>query len=138
MVLPDATRLVAGAILGELHCNNREILELVRCGRNPFAACRQDLKNLANWVARDPMANQIEAFYACTILAKAANRLGFTIQPKPATLRLRLQRFFFKGLLLLYSQEGLRRIQYGSTANTYPADAWLSQRELLRRYHGSC
>ena len=135
MVLPDATRLVAGAILGELHCNNREILELVRRGRNPFAACREDLRALANWVAQDATAAQIEAFYACTILAKAADRLGFTVLPKPVTFHLRLEKFFFKGLLLLYSQEGLRRIQHGSTADTLPVDVWLSRRELFRLYH---
>jgi hypothetical protein len=135
LVLPDVTTIAPRAILGELHCNNREILELVRRGSNPFAACRQDLKALANWVAQDATAGQIEAFYACTILAKAADRLGFTVLPKPATLRLRLEKFFFKGLLLLYSLEGLRRIQHGSTANGYPAEVWLSRRELLRLYY---
>lgn len=134
MILRDATRLACGAILGELHCNNREILELVRRGYNPFAACREDLKALANWIAQDPTAGHIEAFYACTILAKAADRLGFTVVSKPATLRLRLEKFFFKGLLMLYSPEGLRRIGHGSTPDTYPADVWLSRRELLRLY----
>jgi hypothetical protein len=136
VVLPDATRLAPGAILAELHCNNREMLELVRHRCNPFAACREDLKALANWVAQDEIGGRIEAVYACTILAKAADRLGFTVVSKPATLRLKLEKFFFKGLLLLYSQEGVRRIQHGSTADTYPADVWLSRRELIRRYHG--
>lgn len=135
VVLPDATRLAPGAILAELHCNNREMLELVRHRCNPFAACREDLKALANWVAQDAIGGRIEAVYACTILAKAADRLGFTVVSKPATLRLKLEKFFFKGLLLLYSQEGMRRIQHGSTADTYPADVWLSRRELIRRYH---
>jgi hypothetical protein len=135
LVLPDATMVAPGAILGELHCNNRAILELVRRGGNPFAACREDLKSLSKWIVQDWLGNQVAALYACTILARAARRLGFTVQEKPVSLRQQLERFFFKGLLLLYNQEGLARIQHGSTANIYPADVWLSRREFLRLYH---
>ena len=135
VILPDKTAVVPGAIIGELHCNNRAILELVRRRGNPFAAFREDLKSLGNWTQHDGIGCQIEAFYACTILTRLANRLGFTVLEKPATLRRRLEKFFFKGLLLLYNQEGLARIQHGCTADTYPADVWLSRRELLRLYH---
>jgi peptidoglycan-N-acetylglucosamine deacetylase len=134
--LPDATRVAPGAIVGELHCNNGAILELVRRGGNPFAACREDLKSLSKWIEQDASAGQIEALYAFTILTKAAERVGFAVRQKPATLRLRLEKFFFKGLLLLYNHEGLARIQHGSTAGTDPADVWLSRRELLRLYNG--
>ncbi len=135
VVLPDTTTVAQGAIIGELHCNNRVIFELVRQRGNPFAAGRADLKSLGNWIVQDQLGRQIEAFYGCTILTTAAHRLGFTVIEKPVTLRRRLEKFFFKGLLLLYNQEGLVRIQHGSTANTYPADIWLSRRELLRLYH---
>jgi len=135
VVLPDATRVARGAIVGELHCNNRAILELVRVGGNPFAACREDLKSLSNWIEQDAIASQIEALYGCTILSSAADRLGFTVRQKPPTMGLRLEKFFFKGLLLLYNPEGLARIQHGSTAGTVPADVWLSRRELLRLYN---
>ena len=135
VVLPDRTIVAPGAILGELHCDNRAILELVSQRGNPFAAFRQDLKSLSNWIERDPLGRQIEAIYACTILSRAAYRLGFIVREKPITLRRRLEKLFFKGLLLLYNQEGLARIHHGSTVETYPADVWLSRRELLRRYH---
>ena len=135
VVLPDTTIVAPGAILGELHCNNHAIFELVSKRANPFAACREDLKSLSNWIVQDRLGRQIEAFYGCTILTTAAYRLGFTVREKPVTLRQRLEKFFFKGLLLLYNQEGLARVQHGSTADTYPADVWLSRRELLRLYH---
>jgi len=135
MVLPDTTTVAAGALLGELHCNNRAIFEFVSHRGNPFAACREDLKSLSNWIVQNRLGRRIEAFYGCTILTTAACRLGFTLQQRPLTLRRRLEKFFFKGLLLLYNQEGLARIQHGSTADTYPADVWLSRRELLRLYH---
>jgi peptidoglycan-N-acetylglucosamine deacetylase len=135
MVLPDTTTVAPGAILGELHCNNRAIFELVSRGSNPFAACREDLKSLSNWIVQDRLGRQIEALYGCTILTMAAYRLGFTVLEKPITLRRRLEKVFFKGLLLLYNHEGLERIQHGNTADIYPADVWLSRRELLRLYH---
>ena len=135
VVLPDTTTVAAGAILGELHCNNRAIFELVSQRGNPFAACREDLKILSRWIMQDHLGRQIEAFYGHTILTTAACRLGFTVREKPVTLRQRLEKFFFKGLLLLYNREGLERIRHGSTANIYPADVWLSQREFLRLYH---
>jgi YkoP-like protein len=135
VVLPDRTTIESGKMIGQLHCNNRVVLELVRRGGNPFAACRQDLKTLCVWTQQDPVARDIEAIYACTILDRAADRLGFTTWPTPVTLRRRLQKFFFKGLLLLYSGEGPARIQHGSTADAYPTDVWLSRRELMRLYH---
>jgi len=135
VVLPDTTTVVAGAILGELHCNNRAIFDLVSQHSNPYAACREDLKSLSNWIVQDELGRQIEAFCGCTILTTAAYRLGFTVRQKPITLYLRLEKFFFKGLLLLYNQEGLARIRHVSTADIYPADVWLSRRELLRLYH---
>ena len=72
MILPDKTAVVPGTIIGELHCNNRSILGLVRQRGNPFAACREDLKSLRNWILHDRLGRQIEAFYACTILTRAA------------------------------------------------------------------
>jgi hypothetical protein len=120
--------------VAELHCNNRAILQLVRLRGNPFAACRQDLRNLSNWIEHDDFGRQIHALYGRTILTSAASRLGFAIREKPVTLRRRLEKFFFKGLLLLYNQQGFTRILHGSTAQAYPADIWLSRRELIRRY----
>jgi hypothetical protein len=135
LTLPDNTLVAPGALLGELHCNNRAIFELTSRRGNPFAACRWDLRTLSSWIVQDQRGREIVAFYGCTILTAAAHRLGFTVRTKPVTLRWRLEKFFFKGLLLLYNHEGLARIEHGSTADTYPADAWLSRHELLRLYH---
>jgi hypothetical protein len=134
-MLPENTTVARGALVGELHCNNHTICELVRRHVNPFAACREDLASLSKWTVQHRLGRQIEAFYGCTILTAAALRLGFTVREKPITLRLRLEKFFFKGLLLLYNREGLARIQHGSTGDIYPADVWLSRRELLRQYY---
>jgi hypothetical protein len=134
VMLPDATRVAPGALVGELHCNNRTVLALAKQGGNPFVACREDFRSLSIWIQQDWLARQIEAFYACTILTKAARRLGFIVREQPVTVRRRLEKLFFKGLLFLYSQEGLARIQHGSTPHTYPAEVWLSRRQFLQIY----
>ena len=135
MVLPDSTTVASGVVLGELHCNNRAIFDLVNRRENPFAAGRADLASLSNWTVHDRVGRNIEAFYGRTILTPAAIRLGFVVREKPTTFRLLLEKFFFRGLLLLYNQEGLARLQHGSTADNYPADVWMSRRQLLRLYY---
>src|SRR5262245_35695046 len=123
-MLPDNTEIRPGALLGELHCNNGAILKLVNRGGNPFASGREDIKSLSNWIVQDAMGRQIKALYGRTILGKAAYRLGFVVREQPIRLALRMERFFFKGLLVLYNQEGLVRILRGRTADHYPANAW--------------
>jgi peptidoglycan-N-acetylglucosamine deacetylase len=135
IVLPDKTTVAPGAIVCELHCNNRTILDFVRRRGNPFAAFREDLRTLSKWIQQDALACEIKALYGCTILSRAAGRLGFTVRPRPVTLRQLLEKFFFQGLLVLYNQEGLGRIQHGKTSGAYPAEVWLSRRELIHLYH---
>jgi hypothetical protein len=134
VVLPDGTTVDCGAVVAQLHCNNDAILQLVRERGNPFAACREELANLTRWIECDDPGRHIVAVCGRTILTTAASRLGFTIANKPVTLRRRLERFFFKGLLLLYNQQGFSRIFQGSTASIYPSDVWLSRAELIKRY----
>ena len=64
----------------------------------------------------------------------AAARVGFTVRKWPINMRLRLERVFMVGLLLLYTVDGLAHIDRGTTARTYPREVWLSRRELIRRY----
>jgi len=134
LVLPDGTKITEGSLLGELHCNNGVILQLVREDANPFAARRLDLRSLSKWIEQDSVGVQIEALRAGTILTTAASRLGFTVLEKPVTFRRRLEKFYFKGLLLLYNKEGLARILRGNTGRSYPGEVWMSRRELIRQY----
>lgn len=96
VVLPDSTMVAPGALLCEMHCNNRAVFELVNRRDNPFAGCRADLTSLASWMVQDQLGRRIEALYGCTILTAAAQRLGFIVREKPITLRRRLENFFSK------------------------------------------
>ena len=84
-LLPDGMMIEAGALIGKLHCNNQNILRLVgECGKNPFAATREDLRSLAAWVRRDQQARQMRALCGVTMLTKGALRLGFTVRGSPS------------------------------------------------------
>lgn len=76
----------------------------------------------------------VAAFRGVTLLGPGARRLGFTVCERPLTIRRRFERIFFAGLLLLYSGDGLKRIEYGSTLSSYPGEVWISRQALLDSY----
>jgi hypothetical protein len=135
IILPDGYGLRPGSVIGELHCENRSILDLVaHAGINPFRACREDLRSLARWLERSDCEESIGGFFGWTLLSRAACRLGFIVRPRPPTVRARLDRVFFAGLLMLYTVDGLDRLHRGSTISTYPQEVWMSRKQLIRRY----
>lgn len=134
-VLSDGIKIEAGALIGELHCNNQNILRLVsEYGLNPFAATREDLRSLAAWIGQDEHGRQIRALYGVTMLTKGALRLGFTVRRQPVNIRRRFEKIFMTGLLFLYAAEGVQRLMNGTTPRVYPQEVWISRRELIKRY----
>lgn len=133
-MLPGGLEVAPGAIIADLHCNNRALLRLMLTSRNPFTACRQDLRGLARWIDTDPRGRRIIALHARTLFTKGASRYGFTPVPTPITIHRRLQRIFFIGLLMAYSEEGARRLRHGTTHHAYPQDVWISRKDMLRIY----
>jgi YkoP domain len=121
-------------VVGELHCDNLAILHLVRAKQNPYRACRDDLRRLAGWLEPVDPQRYIEAFYGVTLLGVAAARLGFFVLARPSSLETRLDRWFMTGLLLLYTIDGMDRLDRGATLRTPPREVWLTRRELERRY----
>jgi hypothetical protein len=135
LTLSDGTEIDRGRLIAEIHCNNRAILELVKSGGiSPFRACREDLRSLAMWAAQNEVGRQVAAFFGTTILAPGAARLGFSVRPRPRNFRTRMDRMFMTGLLLLYTVEGLKRLDFGTTLRLYPQEVWMSRAQLLGRY----
>ncbi len=131
--LPDGVRIERNARVIELHCDNRQFVRLIAGeGLNPYRACREDLASLANWIESN--AIEVEAAFGRTILRAGAARLGFARRELPATLWLRLERFFMIGLLLIYTESGLDHLTRGSTVWSYPKEFWISRKQLVRRY----
>jgi hypothetical protein len=134
LVLPDGTEIRRGMSVGELHCQNQTLLDLARKGVSPYCAARDDLRYLARWISQPDFGANVQALFGITLLGNAAARLGFSVRARPVTLRARLDRMFMTGLLLLYTVDGLARLDRGATARFYPGEIWLSRRELLKRY----
>lgn len=135
LILPDRVKIVPPSLIGELHCNNQRILDLVRSGRGiPFAACREDLHKLAAWMVQNDTGRQVQALYGVTLLVKGAYRLGFYSRQHPLTIRSRLERVFMTGLLLLYTTDGIEHLMKGTTSRSYPQEVWISRNSLIRLY----
>lgn len=132
--LSDGTAIRSGSLVGQLHCDNATILRLVRAGINPFVAARADLRSLAASAKRCENGPAPCALYGVSILTRAARRLGFEIRPQRVTARGRLERIFFAGLLILYTEQGVDRMSYGRTPVSYPQEAWISRGKLIRLY----
>jgi hypothetical protein len=137
----DASFIANGTSLGdsypvcELHCNNLRILEIVGAGQmSPYTAARADLRALAKWCSETPEGREIRALSGFTILAGPASRLGFELRECPHTIGMRFERFFMRGLLLIYSPMGLERLAYGKTGSLFPHHIWMPRRDLLRMY----
>lgn len=137
--LPDGTEVNRGTLVGELHCNNPLVFDLVNCGKiNPYRAARTDLEALARWLVNSGDAATVRAFYGFTMLAAAAERLGFFVRECGPGISGRLNRVFMTGLLLIYTRDGLARLNKGRTLNSYPREVWMSRGQLLDRYGKRC
>jgi YkoP domain len=135
LALRDGTKVEPGAAICELHCNNAVVLGITRAGTiNPYCAARQDLATLARWVAEADEAREVCAVYGFTLLGAVAARLGFAVKRCVPSIGQRFVRMFMTGLLVIYTREGLSRIERGSTAGSFPCEVWMSRRELIARY----
>jgi hypothetical protein len=134
IVLPDGTRIEPGATVGEFHCDSHVMLEMVRRNENPYAAARADMACLATWLDTVDPQREIRAFHGITMLGSAAARLGFCVVDRAPSIKAWLDRLFMTGLLLLYTTDGLERLDRGRTLGRYPREVWMSRGELVRRY----
>lgn len=134
VTLPDGTKVLPSDVVGELHCNNRAILRLVQRHQNPYIAARKDLERLESWLEQVDPAAKIQAFYGVTMLAPVAQRLGFFVRELPHGMKARLERFFMTGLLLIYTTDGMNRLDRGTTVKMFPREVWLTRRQMRSRY----
>ncbi len=137
ITLPDGTSVAAGDPIMELHFANR-VLSGRKEGWRPatlLMALSDELAVIADGYRKGVYPSKVRALYGVTILARGAPRLGFTLRPRPLNLHGRLERFFLKGLLALYSADGLARLARGSASGDLnPQEVWMSVETLLKRY----
>jgi MFS family permease len=136
MTLPDGTTIRSGDRVLELHANNHFLAQLSG-GLALVRQARGDLAALAAWTLQPEYPVGVRAIYGFTMLSRGLPRLGFTVRDRRVTLYVRLQRFYFLGLMALYHGHGLERLREGTTLSHYPQEIWMSIDELRRRYSQS-
>jgi hypothetical protein len=132
--LPGHGLITSGALVGELHCNNQNLLKaLTVTGASPVGIGRSELRCLARWATDADPDGKVVAFYGTTYMTLM--RLGFTRYDHPAGARAWMDQLFMIGLLALYSPEGVKRLRRGRIGlSSSPPQMWISRRELLRLY----
>ncbi len=136
--LGDGTLVRAGDLLGELHLDNRRLLEVTEAG-GWWAAVRvgmEDLRAVARWAAREPQHGRPVAFHGQTLLAPFAARAGFELRPRHRTAWARLDDWYLRWLMAYWSPEGRRRLARGP-GRLRSEVAWLSTSALIARYGGT-
>ncbi len=132
--LPDGGRVGPGAVVIELHLDNRRFARLTAAGVKPLGMVRllrEDLHALAHLVEGGALG-PVAGLHGVAFMASAGPVLGFEFRELSHTLYLRLDRFFMAGLVLLYNPGG-----WGSVARhteRWPGEVWMSAGELRRRY----
>ncbi len=136
IVLPDGTSITPGDQIMELHLVNWMVANAQQ--DRPSLALLKDLADDLSAIAQGFQQKRyppVRALYGVTILAAGARRLGFSLRPRVMNLHGRLERFFLKGLLVLYNADGLARLERGSSRRELlPQEVWMSIETLLARY----
>jgi len=137
IILPDGITIANGDPIMELHLVNW-MLSAQQEGWHPFtllAYLAEELAAVADGYKNGIYPTTVRALFGVTLLARGAPRLGFTLRHRPLNLHGRLERFFLKGLLALYSADGLDRLARGSARGSLdPQEVWMSVETLLAIY----
>jgi hypothetical protein len=132
--LADGGRVGPGAVILELHLDNRRFAQLTGAGAKPLRMVRllrEDLHALARLVEGGALG-PVAALHGTTFMAPAGPILGFEFRELAHTLHLRLDRFFMAGLVLLYNAGGWGSVEHH--AARWPGEVWMSAGELRRRH----
>ncbi|WP_220377133.1 YkoP family protein [Cohnella phaseoli] len=115
-VCEDGTRIEKGDRVGELHLNNRLVLELTgehgadRAALRTARLVRSSLRELGEALERRPELGNVKALVGVTLLHRGLTHgLGFEQRPLPSKLFERATAAYLKLLLRFLHPEGLNR-----------------------------
>jgi YkoP domain len=137
--LRDGTIVSRGDPIAVIHLDNHAVramdvgagwqLEGIRRGR-------EDLQALADWTARQPTDRRPVAYYAYSILAPFAARVGFEVHEVPLTRWRRVVNWYLRGVMARWSPAGRGRLARGRT-DLHAREVWLSATGLIQRYRSA-
>ena len=96
---------------------------------------RTDLTALAAWASEQPDAKRPVAYFGATVMWPYGRRVGFEIRDRQETFWVRVEDWYLRGLLARWSRSGRGRLRRGH-GSLRVREAWLSSRELQRRFGG--
>ena len=138
MTLRDGTVVRAGDQAPIIHFDNRRMQQLASSAwpTDAWRVARSDLRSLAAAHAALPPEERPVAYHGITVLAALTRRAGFEVRERRRTPWVRLQDWYLRSLLARWAPDGRVRLTHGH-GPLQTREAWLSARELLRRYGAS-
>lgn len=134
--LRDGTVVAHGDPIAVVHLDNRVVRAMdVGAGwqREAVSRGREELHTLADWTARQPADRRPVAYYAYSILAPFAARVGFEVHEVPMTRWRGVVNWYLRGVMARWSPAGRGRLARGRT-DLHAREVWLSTAGLIRRY----
>ncbi len=136
LTLRDGSTVAVGAVVLELHLDNRQLARMRRePGFSTWRAVhhmRDDLAALASRVAAGELG-PVSAIHGTSLIGRAGRTLGFDVQPLRDGCSARLERYFMAGIDAVYHPDGLARVA-GRAGRRWPVDSWMSAARLADLY----
>ncbi|MCR4428108.1 MAG: hypothetical protein NUV68_02020 [Caldiserica bacterium] len=138
ITLEDGVRIARGEVVGEIHTDNRLIMELRKKFNDPVSfyvevlrRMRLSLGELAKISNFEPRLKKVKAFRGTTLLHEGARRLGFEVFPMETKAKevweTKVQYFFLRK----YMDEGFEKKREKGLVSKR---IWLSKEKLIRLY----
>lgn len=142
IVCADGTRIEAGDRIGELHLDNRRMLELSgavgadRAALKTARLARASLRRIAEAMEGDPRLAKVKGLLGTTLLHRGlVHGLGFECRPLPSRTLERWTAAYLQTLLRFLHPAGGRRTR-GSKEKLVPMQLIHSRQSLMRSMGG--
>lgn len=143
IICQDGQRILAGAWVGELHLDNRQILELTRmvgadrAGLTIARMLRNAMKQISQELDSNPELMKIQALTGITLLHRGiVHGIGFEQHPIESKWQQRVFTVYLRFLLRVVHPEGKRRVQH-STGKLSPMMLVMSKQALKERFYST-
>jgi len=134
--LRDGTVVGRGDPIAVVHLDNHVVRAMdVGAGWQLEAVSRgrEELQALADWTAHQSADRRPVAYYAYSILAPLAARVGFEVHEVPVTRWRRVVNWYLRGVMARWSPAGRGRLARGRT-DLHAREVWLSATALIEKY----
>ncbi|GAB6988172.1 YkoP family protein [Paenibacillus pini] len=140
MTCADGCMIHAGDWVGELHLDNRMVLELSRTNGPERTALmtarmlRKSLEQISNEAEHNPELRTLQALSGITLLHRGIiHGLGFELHPIKSKWLRRWMTFYLRFLLRVLNPVGKQRVKQ-NTAKLVPMMLLMSRESLIHRY----